>query len=88
MTRRPHALLAIFFLLSLTPALRGQSTSASISGRVTDSTRARIVDAKVAAINTGTNAPYEARTNASGEYVLPSLPPGHYRIEVEKDGFR
>ncbi|HVO63859.1 MAG TPA: carboxypeptidase regulatory-like domain-containing protein [Candidatus Binatia bacterium] len=87
MSRRSHALLAVV-LLSLTPALSAQSTSASISGHISDPTKARIVDAKVAAVNSATNARSETVTNAGGEYSLPGVPPGGYRLEVEKHGFR
>ena len=88
MTRGPNALLALLVLLSLTPALRAQSTSASLSGRISDSTSARVVDARVAAVNLATNARYETMTNGAGEYSLPNVAPGRYRIEVEKDGFK
>ena len=68
--------------------LRAQSTNASLTGRITDPSQALIVDAKVAAISAGTNVRYETTTNASGEYHLANLPPGTYRIEIEKPGFK
>jgi hypothetical protein len=46
------------------------------------------VDAKVAAVSAGTSARYETTTNGSGEYYLANLPPGTYRIEIEKSGFK
>jgi hypothetical protein len=81
---------ALAFLLtaSLTLALRAQSTNASLTGRITDPAKALIVDARVAAVRAGTNARYETTTNTSGEYYLANLPPGDYRIEVEKPGFK
>ena len=85
--RRPAALLILFFS-SATGVLRAQSTNASVTGRVTDPSKAVIVDAKVAAINAGTNVRYEGATSASGEYYLTNLPPGIYRIEIEKTGFQ
>ncbi len=85
--RRVSAL-ALLFLSSLTPVLRAQSINASLTGRITDPSKALIVDAKVAAISTGTNFRYETTTNASGEYYLANLPPASYRIEVEKPGFQ
>jgi hypothetical protein len=68
--------------------LHAESTSASLTGRVTDPSKASIADARIAAIGAGTNVRYEARTGGSGEYSLVNLPPGSYRIEVEKTGFK
>ena len=79
---------AFLFLASFTSVLRAQSTNASLTGRVTDPTKALIVDAKVAAISAATNLRYETATNGSGEYYLANLPPGPYRIEIEKPGFK
>ena len=81
-------LVALLFFFSFSSILRAQSTSASLAGRVTDPSKARITGAKVVAINAGTNVSDEATTNAAGEYYLRSLLPGTYRIEVEKPGFR
>jgi hypothetical protein len=80
--------LAFLFLLSFSTVLHAQSTNAGLSGRVTDPSKAVIADARVEAINVGTNVRYEATTNAAGEYVLANLPPGRYQIEVEKPGFK
>lgn len=81
-------IVVLLFVASFTPVLRAQSTSASLAGRVTDPSKARIAGAKVAAINAATNVSDEATTNAAGEYYLRSLVPGKYRIEVEKPGFK
>ena len=80
--------LLLLFLSSFSPVLRAQSTNASITGNVTDPSKALIVDAKIAAISTGTNFRYETTTNVSGEYYLADLPAASYRIEVEKPGFQ
>jgi hypothetical protein len=85
--RRASALVLLFLAL-FTSVLRSQSTDASLTGRITDPSRALIVDAKVTAINTGTNFRYETTTNASGEYHLANLPPGAYRLELEKPSFK
>src|SRR5262249_2188509 len=78
---------ALLFLIALPCVLNGQSTNASLTGRITDPSRAVIVGARVAAINEETNVRYETTTNGSGEYHLANLPPSAYRIEVEKTGF-
>src|SRR5215469_9767875 len=80
--------IAVLLLAWQTPVLRAQSTSASLTGRVTDPSKARIVDAKIDAINVDTNVEYKTSTNAFGEYYLSSLSLGTYRIEVEKAGFK
>jgi len=81
--------LLLVLLLSLYPcALPAQTTNGSITGRVTDPSKAIIADAKVAAVNTGTNFRYETATNGAGEYTLANLPPGTYQIDVEKSGFK
>lgn len=85
---RRTSTLVLFFLISSTAVLRAQSTSASLTGRVTDPSKARIVGARVTAVSIGTNSHYETTSNGSGEYYLPNLPPNAYRIEVEKSGFR
>ena len=68
--------------------VRGQTTNASLTGRVTDPSKATIADAKVASVNLSTNFRYESTTNGEGEYTLPNLPPGTYRMAVEKSGFK
>jgi Carboxypeptidase regulatory-like domain/TonB dependent receptor-like, beta-barrel len=80
--------LALLLLVSLTPVLRAQSTNASLTGRVTDPSKAVIADAKIAAVSNSTNIRYEATTSGSGEYHLANLSPGLYRIEIEKSGFK
>ncbi len=81
------ATLAFLLFVSLTAA-QAQSTNASLTGRITDPSKAVIVDAKIAAISAGTNVRYETTTNGSGWYHLANLPPSLYRIEIEKPGFK
>jgi hypothetical protein len=88
--KTPLRALALFLGLSLacTGVLPAQSTNASITGRVTDPSKALVVGAKVAAINSDTNFRYEGATNGSGEYYITNLLPGNYRIQIEKTGFK
>src|ERR1700722_5981281 len=86
MRRAPFLLLLLFS--SYPAVLRAQSTNGSLAGRVTDPSKAVIAVAKVAAVNTGTTVRYEGATNDSGDYYLTNLPPGSYRIEIEKTGFQ
>ena len=79
-----------FAVLSLALALnlQAQSTNASLTGEVTDESRALIAGAKVAAVSTNTGAEYDSWSGGSGVYRLSNLPPGPYRLEVEKSGFK
>ena len=86
---RTLALSVMSLSILLSPSISSaQTTNAAITGRITDPSKAVLVDAHVAVINTGTNVRYEGRTNNAGSYVIPGLPPGPYRVEVEKPGFR
>jgi hypothetical protein len=82
----PIASLLLF--LSICSVVQSQSTSASLTGRVTDPSKAVIAGAKIAAINTNTNVEYDVTSGAFGVYNLPNLPPAPYRLEVEKPGFK
>src|SRR6266403_2151504 len=82
------ALAACLLLVFSSSGLRAQSTNASITGRVTDPSKALIADAHISAINAATNFRYETSTNNSGEYYLTNLPPGPYQLELEKSGFK
>ena len=68
--------------------LHAQSSNASLTGRITDPKKAVIPSAVVTVINTGTGIHYRGLTNETGEYYVSNLPPGRYRIEVEKLGFK
>jgi len=79
---------AVMLVLSFANTLEAQSTKASLTGRVTDPSKAVAPDAKVNLINNGTNVRYETTTNQVGIYYLTDVPPGTYRMEVEKLGFK
>ena len=84
-----RGVLPILFLgLLFFAELHAQSTHASLTGRVTDPKKAVITGASVTVINTGTGIHYQGITNETGEYYVTDLPPGRYRIEVEKLGFK
>src|SRR5207247_4522575 len=60
---------------------------ASNSGRITDSQGLVLPAVKVQAININTNVAYSAESNGDGLYRISSVPPGIYRVVVEKTGF-
>jgi len=77
----------VLFLCLSTLAL-GQSTNATISGQVVDPSGRAIPDADIEILNEATGVPYTNRTNASGIYSVSILPPGQYRVQVSKVGFK
>jgi hypothetical protein len=69
------------------PALSQSSSSAAVNGVVQDTTDARIPDANVKLINTDTGTESNSKTSKDGNFVIPSVLPGHYRLQIERDGF-
>ena len=69
-------------------AVSAQSSNASLTGRITDPSKAVIPAAKVSVINSGTRIHYDTVTNGTGSYYVANLSPGTYRVEVEKLGFK
>lgn len=80
-------LLLLSFCLFLSNAV-AQSTSATLSGGVTDPQGNLILSADVEIANDATGVVYSVKTNSSGMYLVPILPPGHYHVQVSKPGFR
>jgi hypothetical protein len=63
--------------------------SGQIVGVVTDASTGRpVAGARVAASGPGVQGLREAVTGPGGGYVVPLLPPGRYRLDVEADGYR
>lgn len=84
MIKRPIALAPLAMLCSV---LFGQQTS-NLVGLVQDPSGAAIAGATVTLTEIQTNAKRITTTNSVGEYNASSVPPGSYRIEVEKAGFQ
>ena len=83
-----RSIVALLFTVLLGVVSFGQSTSGSITGTVVDNTGAIISDATVTVANEATSLTRTIKTNSSGVFVAPQLPPGRYDITVEKSGFK
>ncbi|MGH9659535.1 MAG: carboxypeptidase regulatory-like domain-containing protein, partial [Bryobacteraceae bacterium] len=59
-----------------------------ISGLVTDPSGAAISDASVVVIDIDRNVNFRSASNETGFYLVSPLPPGRYKMRVEKAGFR
>jgi hypothetical protein len=65
-----------------------QSPNGSMGGIVFDPDAKVVVGAEIIVINDLTRAQYETRSNEAGIYSVPNLPPGSYRVQVSKAGFK
>ena len=80
--------LCLLVLPLLLPAIAGAQTHrASVRGTVSDPNGAVIPAATVTVTNIATGGIRTAQTNSNGEYVISSLAPGQYKIEVQSNGF-
>ncbi|SFS01369.1 Carboxypeptidase regulatory-like domain-containing protein [Granulicella pectinivorans] len=79
--------LAVVLLLCMGVAAHAQVTGARVTGQVTDPTGAAIPQAQITITNTGTNASTRAVSDQQGEYSIPSLPAGPYKILSTANGF-
>ena len=68
--------------------LFGQSPNGNINGLVSDPASGAIADAEIVAVNDVTGIQYTTKTNNEGIYLLANLPPGPYRLQVSKEGFK
>jgi hypothetical protein len=82
------ALLLTLVVLCFSPSLLSQSTNATISGMVLDQSGKAIPDADLIILNEATAVQYPSKTNNVGIYTISILPPGQYRLEVSKTGFK
>src|SRR3989449_4465856 len=80
-------LLGIFVLLIAGTTARGQSTAA-FQGTVLDAQGGAVAGAKVTVKNLGTGLERSTETDSTGNFSIPALPSGNYRVEIAKTGFR
>src|SRR5437660_1682157 len=76
----------IAFLLAA--SLEAQLNKATLTGVVVDPSGAAIPGARITAVQLATNTTFATTTTATGNYALPALDIGTYRIETEAGGFK
>src|SRR5262245_10412398 len=86
MNKQVSTFAALAILLFGSVAL-GQTSNASISGFVQDSTKAFIPGVTVTVTNTQTGVSATTLTNETGAYLVQSLLPGIYRLTATLSGF-
>ena len=80
--------LAIFVLMLHATASAQTAGTGALTGAVSDTAGAVIGNAQVKVTNEATGESRTLTTQAGGIWVAPLLPPGLYRIEISKDGFK
>ena len=78
---------AVVALLTGAPALMAQ-TAGSIAGHLADPAGASLPDADVTLTNVDTNASRATKSTGSGDYTFPDVPPGNYKVQVQRQGFK
>jgi hypothetical protein len=81
-------LLPFAFLLLLSPSAFAQSqTTGRIAGTVKDQHGATIPGAELSVVSRSTGDERKVSTDSTGNYGVPLLPPGTYRLKVTAQGF-
>jgi hypothetical protein len=78
----------LVFFGAIVPAAMGQAVTATLSGKITDSSGGSVAKATISISNTATGFSRTAQSSDTGEYSIPSLPAGEYKLTVEFTGFR
>src|ERR1700722_18880591 len=86
--RFPFVVCVFVCAVATTIPLLAQSPNGNINGLVSDPSSAAVVGAEIVAVNDVTEVQYTTKSNREGIYVLPNLPPGPYRVQVSKIGFK
>ncbi|MGB0033936.1 MAG: TonB-dependent receptor [Candidatus Acidiferrales bacterium] len=81
------AALLVVLTLGVTSS-HAQTFRGTILGTVTDSTGASVVGAKITVRNVDTGIERTTQTNEAGEYNVPELPVGTYKVTIESQGFQ
>src|SRR5213595_2074111 len=78
----------IFFALCSSPfAIFAQTSTANLSGTVTDANGAVVPGVTVTVTDLATRLQRTATTNDAGQFVVPLLPASKYSVMLQRDGF-
>jgi len=84
---RPHRVLFLAVCIALTAASTLQAQEATLTGAITDETKAVLPGVSVTVTDVASGAQFAATTNEKGEYRLLTVPPGTYKLQAELSGF-
>jgi hypothetical protein len=78
----------VLALLCLATSSVYPQAAGRIDGTVVDPTGAAIPGAEASVTNVATGQPFKATTNERGEWTLPSMAAGEYKVVITKSGFK
>ena len=80
--------IAVVVTVSVVGVAQAQTPSGTITGVVTDTSGARVVDAGVSIASLQTGYAWALTTSPEGIFSIPALKPGEYRVTVTAAGFK
>jgi hypothetical protein len=86
--RYGRALVVSVFILAFALALYSQGANGSFTGTIRDSSGAIVPGANVTVTNADTGTIWQTKSNDTGVYILPTVPPGNYSLAIEAPGFK
>jgi hypothetical protein len=86
--RLTRALFVSILVLWIAPVCLPQSSTGTISGLILDPSGRAVPDADILVQNDLTGIQHATKTNGDGLYVVSNLPPGSYRLQASKIGFK
>jgi hypothetical protein len=79
---------AVCLVLALATPVISQTTTGRIMGSVSDQSGAALAGAAVVVTDVQRGSTHAVTTDDSGEYLVPELQPGAYRVRAEAKGFK
>ena len=77
----------VLVVLLAAPAFAQTAATADLRGKVKDPNGAVITTATVTLRDNARNSERSVQTNGNGDFVLLSVPPGHYTLTITAKGF-
>ncbi len=84
----PGVIACVLSLIAFAPNASGQAVTASLAGKILDTSGGTVAKANVTIVNTATGLSRSVQSSGTGDYLLPALPAGDYTVTVELAGFQ
>lgn len=78
----------LLILLLVSSFAFAQETRSTLTGQVTDPSGAIVPHAQIVVTNTDTGVATTVQSNGAGDYTVPFLAPGHYKVSASFAGFK